>query len=508
MNEQERTRINEANHELVSELEPKKVFEFFADISAIPRGSGNVSSMGDFLVNFAEKYDLVCQRDAIGNIIIRKPAQHMSSSCGVILQAHQDMVCVKNTDTEHDFFHDPIEFIRRGDWLCAKGTTLGADDGIGVALIMGILASRDIPHPSLEALFTVDEETDMKGAKSVKEEDLTGQTLINLDAEDLNIAYVSSAAGVSSVLDLPMERTKTVQPGRVHKTVILEGLFGGHSGIEINRARANAYVLLARFLTPAVQNGLDVAVHTFGPIDTHGADNAIPDRARACVSCAPEAVTELAALVKHWESIFRNEYRSSDGGIRLHMDNDSSDTTLPPLTEVCRDILLRTIQLLPLGPFRFIQTERLLETSYGELLVETSCNLGIACLEERKASLTLLARGSTHTVLDDLMQRISMLAAVSGGTLQITNRTPGWEMPEKLSPVQQLFQNQGLECKGVHAGLECGCLVEIFEKAGRHLDAIAIGPDLKDVHSPNERLHIGSVGTLWQQLLAVLSSLK
>lgn len=508
MNEQERTRINNANHELAKGLEPRKVFEFFADICAIPRGSGNMGKFGDFLVAFAERQGLASQRDATGNVIIRKPAQYMSSSHGVILQAHQDMVCVKNAEAEHDFSIDPIELLQKSGWLHAKGTTMGADDGIGVALALGILADQEIPHPPLEALFTVDEETDMKGAKAIRAEDLRGDTLINLDAEDLNIAYVSSAAGVALALELPLEREREPRAGWVCKKILLDGLLGGHSGIEINRARANAYVLLARFINAASKKEPGISVHFFGQNGAHGADNAIPDRACARVSIAPDATAGLTALAQHWEAVFRNEYRSSDPNIRLRVEDDDTDTPLLPMTMASSDKLLRTVQLLMLGAFRFIQTGDLMKIPYGELLVETSCNLGIVSMEENIASLTLLARGSTQSVLDDLVERIAMLATTSGGRLRVTNRTSGWEMPKAPTPVQLLFQSQGLECKGVHAGLECGCLIEIFEKSGRNLDAISIGPDLKDVHSHQERLHIGSVGELWRQLLAVLAALK
>lgn len=503
--------VDARNHELVKNLAPASVFRFFAELSAIPRESGHTAGVADWLEDFARERKLEHSRDAVGNVIIRKPARHSQAVKGVILQGHQDMVCVKEASSGHDFRKDPIEFKIEGEWLKANGTTLGGDDGIGVALALAVLDSDKIPHPPLEALFTVDEETDMKGAKAVKAGQLNGETLINLDAEELNVAYISSAAGVTADLRLPLERESGKPEGPLFR-LTLDGLLGGHSGLEIHKARANAYVLLARFLEAAAAE-LDYGLHSLEQGAGRGADNAIPDRAVAVLSLRDAAgEKKLAALVKTWGETFQNEYRAADPGLRLGLAPAGKAEKLPEnlagaLKPDCRQRLLALLRLLPLGVFRFIQTGILLETKYGELLVETSCNLGIVRLESDSALLSLMARGSTASVLDDLMARILAAARLAGGSLEERNRIDGWEMPAKLTPVQELFSRQGLTCLGVHAGLECGCLVAEFLKEGRQLDAISVGPDLKDAHSPQERLHIASVEALWKQLLAVLEKL-
>ena len=516
MNEKNRQRINEANHKLVQDWQPTDVFRFFADLSAIPRGSGNVSAVADFLEDFAAKRsNLTAKRDATGNVIIYKGAQKSSTDQGVILQAHQDMVCVKTPETDHDFKTDPIEFVynKKDGCLRAKGTTLGADDGIGVALALAVLHDKDMVHPPIEAFFTVDEETDMKGAKAADANDFRAETktLINLDAEDIGIAYISSAAGASSTLTLPMRSPLLTTEKKEYRTVRISGLTGGHSGIEINKGRANAYVLLARFLREAVAPRLNFTLHTFEQGEGHGADNAIPDRAQAVVGLdsADEAktLTELAAT---WAGIFSNEYWESDGGLELQIVKaEKPADTNPALSPPSLELLLTTMRLLPLGVFRFIQNKKLMEKelAYKDLLVETSCNLGIVVLSEGEAKLTLLARGSTDSVLDDLMTRIKDLAQMAGGTLKITNRTSGWEYPAKSTEIQQLFEAEGLQCMGVHAGLECGCLVDIFKQNKRTLEAISVGPDLKFVHSPQEQLSREMVGVLWGQLQNVLAKL-
>ncbi|MCD8350917.1 MAG: beta-Ala-His dipeptidase [Planctomycetaceae bacterium] len=510
MTDDERNAIDKHNHTLVDGLPPDRVLEYFADLSFVPRGSGDVARAGVFLEELAKKNNLVAVKDATGNVIIRKPAQHSSSKHGVILQAHMDMVCIKTEETEHDFTSDPIELVLNGDELCANGTTLGADDGIGVAIAMAVLTNTEIAHPPLEALFTVDEETSMIGAENMDPAMLEGEVLINLDAEDLDTAYISSAAGIRSELVLPL-KTNPNAKSAAYCLVQIENLEGGHSGVEINRARANAYVLLARFLRAAAQEYPELNLHTFGPGSSNGKDNAIPAYAEAVVGLTSKHAAEhLVVMAKTWTEIFRNEYRSSDADCTVTIEaTDQPGDDSPALTAEGRDTLIRTVTLLPLGVYRFIQTDDLMDgtLTYADLLVETSCNMGIASLSGGMTQMTLLARGSTESVLEDLMERIAGLAALAGGEVRVGSTTRGWEMPAHLNRVQELFAAQGLTCLGVHAGLECGCLVDSFKKAGRTLDAISIGPDVKDVHTPKERLLCHSTVRLWEQLTAVLANL-
>ena len=510
MNEEDRGRIDKSNHDLVRGWVPAGVFRFFADLSAIPRGSGNVAAVADFLEAFARARNLESARDAVGNVIVRKSAQHASADRkGVILQAHQDMVCVKVAEIDHDFALDPVEFELYDGWLSAKGTTLGADDGIGVALALAALDDPDMSHPPLEALFTVDEETDMKGARAVKPESLRGETLINLDAEELHTVYISSAAGVNALLELPLAAAADAHRYAVYRAVRVEGLLGGHSGIEINKARANAYVLLARFLA-AASGAVDFALYTFERGEGHGADNAIPDRALAVVGLtSEEEARKLEKLSVEWAKIFQNEYRASDAGANLRVEPaERPGAATPALDAGSRDALLRVVRLLPLGVFRFVQTKDLMgEISYRDLLVETSCNMGIAKIENGLACLTLLSRGSTLSALEDLSNRIEDLARLAGGSVKTLGRSAAWEMSAEPTPVQGAFERLGLKGLGVHAGLECGFFVEAFGGAGRKLDAVSVGPDILDAHSPRERLRVDSVGVLWGQLTKVLAEM-
>lgn len=509
MDDTQRRNIIKRNNEIAESLQPESVFTLFAELSAVPRRSGHVEKVASFLAGFAERHKLLYSKDASGNVIIKKPAQNSASKTTVILQAHQDMVCVKASGIEHDFAADPIALVLDGDgWLRADGATLGADNGIGVALALAVLTDGQMSHPPVEALFTVDEETDMKGAKAVKPGDLSGNILINLDAEELHIAYVSSAAGASVLARLPRSRA----PERAPQTeqclkIRVGGLLGGHSGLEIHTARANAYVLLARFLTKAVDEGLRYSLYSLEQGEGGGAENAIPDRAEAVLGLPPDGNSEaFAALTKSMQAIFANEYRASDPGVRLEIQK-TAPPQAAPLTHAERDILLRVLRLVPLGVYRFAQVEGFTALPYEELLVESSCNLGIVAIDAEGTTLNLLARSSTASVLDDLLRRIEDVIAMAGGSFQITNRTQGWEMPAAATALQRLFEQQGLKCKGIHAGLECGCLVSAFKDAGRTLDAISIGPRIKDAHSPKERLEISSVATVWEQLRAVLKAL-
>lgn len=514
MSDDKRERVIKANLEVVGSYRPQSVFRFFADVSAVPRESGDIARCADFLEKFAEEHNLQCSRDETDNIVISKPGTKSSSCSGVILQAHQDMVCVKVKDSAHDFTKDPIEFVDAGDgFLRADGTSLGGDDGIGGALALAVLASSGIPHPPLKALFTVDEETDMKGAEAVTvdflydpndKDDFCCDTLINLDAEDLNIAYVSSAAGVGFTLTLPLEREDLAQAPQTMRLVSVEGLTGGHSGLEINKGGANAYVLLARFLAAASQ----CALFSFSQEEGHGADNAIPDRAFALVGLNSEDdAKKLDAAAAAWTETFKNEFRVSDPDARVRCAATPTPQKQKPLKPASKNALLNVVRMLPLGVFRFIQSKELSTIKYDDLLVETSCNLGTVAMGDDQVLMRFMARGSTESVLDDYMGRIAALAETTGCVLDVHNRTAGWEMAAESTRVQSLFQKQGLDLLGVHAGLECGCLVQTFRAAGKKLDAISVGPDLKDVHSPNERLKINTVEPLWNQLLAVLKEL-
>lgn len=495
-----------ANANLVKNLKPDKFFHYFAGMAAIPRSSGNTIKVADYLVDFAKQRGFEYSRDGVGNVIIRKPEQRSSSSETVILQAHQDMVCVKTPENTHDFDTDPITLVLDGDWLRADGTTLGADNGVGLAMILAILDSDDLPHPALEGLFTVDEETTMAGAQAVRAEQLAGDILINIDAEDIGYAYVSCAAGATYTLSLPVSREENIAQ-QSHARIILEGLKGGHSGVEINQARANAFVLLGRFLTAALQNGIPLGLSDLNNGSVPGKDNAIPSHAEAIVSLETDAgLADLTRLAQEMEPVFRNEFRVSDPGVVIRAEKTDC-AEHPPLKPESASRFLDAIALIPHGPVRFLQDGECMKKPYDELLVETSNNLGVVWMDAGDARMRVMARGSVASSLEELENRIAAVARRSGGSARLEGRTDGWEMAAPPSPVQVLFRNIGWKLVGVHAGLECGTLVETFRKEGRVLDSISIGPDVRNGHTPQERLDISSVQKCWNDLTGILGEL-
>lgn len=494
------------NPDPVVSLRPAGVFRFFAELSAIPRCSGNTGAVADYLEEFARRRGLASFRDATGNVIIKKPAQASSSGATVILQAHQDMVCLKKPDNGHDFAADPIRLVVDGDWLRADGTTLGADDGAGMAMLLAVLDDPGISHPPLEGLFTVEEETTMAGIKAVRADQLAGDILINLDAEETGSAYVSCAANSFRALRLPLER-EAPRSGNAYLRLTVGGLRGGHSGVEINRGRANAFVLAARFLSAALERGIDFGLCSLDNGSVPGKENAIPAQAEA-VLCAgtPEAAESLRELAREWEGIFRNEFRASDPGARIAVEAlEGRDD--PPVTGASLEKLVAAIRLAPLGVSRFIQYPDLLERPYGEVIVETSCNMGIVRLDAGEARLHFMTRGSVATAMDEAEARLTALAALAGGEMEESDRTDGWEMASPPGRVQGMFRELGWRLVGVHGGLECGTLVETMRRAGRTLDAISIGPEIDGAHTPDEKLRIDSVAPCWNGLLKVLAEL-
>jgi aminoacyl-histidine dipeptidase len=495
-----------ANANLVKNLKPEKFFHYFAEIAAMPRSSGNTAKVADYLADFASRRGLECTRDSIGNVIIRKPAQNSSSAQTVILQAHQDMVCVKTPESTHDFDADPLSLVLDGDWLRADGTTLGADNGVGLAAILAILDSGDLSHPALEGLFTVDEETTMAGIKAVRADQLAGNILINIDSEDIGEAYVSCAAGRTYTLSLPVSRQKSTT-GHSYARVVIEGLRGGHSGVEINQGRANAFVLLGRFLATAMQDDVPFGLCDMNTGPVPGKDNAIPSHAEAVVSVETDTgLVALAQLAQEMTPMFHNEFRVSDPGVAVRVEK-ATGAELSPLTAESASRLLDAMMLMPLGAIRFIQDTERMEKPYGELLVESSNNLGIVTMDTGEAHIKVMARGSVASSLAELENKIAAVARRCGGSVFLNGRTDGWEMVSPPSPVQELFKSIGWRLLGIHAGLECGTLVEAFRREGRTLDAISIGPDVKGGHTPQERLGTSSVQKCWDDLTEVLGKL-
>lgn len=476
----------------IQSLAPQKVWNHFYSLTQIPRPSGFMKPITEFLLDFGKGLGLESFTDEVGNVIIRKPATPgMENRKGVILQAHMDMVPQKNNDTVHNFETDPIETYIDGDWVKAKGTTLGADDGLGVAAIMAILEDQTLKHGPLEALITKDEETGMYGAFGLKPGTLNGEIMLNLDSEDEGELYIGCAGGMDVTASLEY---KEVEPeeGDVAVKVTLKGLRGGHSGLEINEGRANANKLLVRFLREAV------ASYEARLASWQGGNmrNAIPREAHAVVTIPAENEEELLSLVKYCEDLFNEEF----GAIETPISFKAERVELPKgeMPEEIQDNVIGAIFACQNGVMRMIPSV--------PDIVETSSNLAIITIGGGKAEIKILARSSSDSMKEYLTTSLESCFSMAGMKVELTGGYSGWQ-PDVNSPIlhamkESYKQQFGIEpaVKVIHAGLECGIIGA--NVAG--LDMISFGPTLRSPHSPDERAYIPSVSKFYDFLVATL----
>ncbi len=465
---------------VLSHLEPGNVFRFFEELSRIPRESGHTDAVSAWVEDFARARGLRCRRDELGNVVIWKDASPgYEGHPAVILQGHTDMVCVQAPGTDHDFEKDPLTLVLDGDWLRAENTTLGGDDGAAVAMMLALLDDDAIPHPPIEAVFTVDEEIGLLGAAGLDCSDLEGRMLINLDSEDEGVLTVGCAGGARCdlTLSLPMRPAS----GKLC-TLELTGLPGGHSGAEIHKNIPNANRVLAQCLQALPDARL---VSLYGGEQ----DNAIPDRARA-VFVLPEDQTENAPEKFH-------ELTSGAACSFTWAGHAPADALSPEDTR-------RAVSLILSAPNGVQAMEPDLP---GQ--VRTSLNLGILRLEEGKLRLTWSVRSSAGAEKEKLIGALKALADGCGGTFSRRGDYPAWEY-RPASRLRDVMVRVCRERTGkepvvetIHAGLECGLLAQKLPG----LDAVSIGPDMRDIHSPRERLSIPSVRRTWEYLLAVLAQL-
>lgn len=484
-------------------LEPAECFRWFSEIAQIPRCSHNEKAVADYLVAFAEQRGLAVVRDAANNVCIKKPASGgMEAAPGVILQGHMDMVCVKKDGSCHDFAKDPIRLVVDGDTLRADGTTLGADNGIALAYILALLDSDDIPHPALEAVITVEEETGMGGAVVFDAAVLSGRYFINLDSEEEGVFCVSCAGGGRSTVSLPIQ-TDAVKaaPDSAFFSITLGGLAGGHSGIEIHKERGNANRLMGRVLAHLCGKYDCRLAHIAGG----SAMNVIPSDCTAFVRLGCDAKTlneELAVL----QATFKDELKAADGaGLRLAAA--PADKVLAVFTKECTDKAVAALLLIPHGVMGMdlnITDQR---------LVETSSNLGVVAVENGLVVFTCLTRSSVGSKKDFVYDQIRTVAECIGAEIAAFGDYPAWAFsPESklrgvfLETYRALFKKEA-KVEGVHAGLECGLFFEKFHELGREVDFIALGPDITGAHTVNEAVSIRSVGNIWMLLKETLRAL-
>ncbi|MDO5010105.1 MAG: aminoacyl-histidine dipeptidase [Intestinibacter bartlettii] len=473
------------------------VFKYFEEISKIPRGSGNEKEISDYLVKEGRRLNLETIQDETLNVIIKKEASPgYENAPGVILQGHMDMVCEKNKDVEHDFTKDPIKLQVKGNYLYADGTTLGADNGIAVAMGLALLACDDVPTPKLEVLFTVNEEISMEGAMNLDGSLFDGRYIINLDSEEEGRITVSCAGGVTAIVNIPKE-LKDIDKKQAY-VISIKGLKGGHSGIEIDKERANSNLLMGRIL-----NKLSNSNIKYDLISISGGlkNNAIPREAEAIVTLDSNDEKNAKEVIESMLEIFKNEFKTSDPSIVVEM-HKIDEVHERALSEQVQDKVIKVLNLMP----RNIQTM----SADIEGLVESSTNLGVVVTENENIKFEFATRSSVKSLKDDLNDRMKLLCDAIGVELILEDDYPEWEY-KKDSKLEQICVDTYKELNGknpeivaIHAGLECGLLLDAIQGA----QAVSIGPNLFDVHTPDEHIDILSTERTWDFLVNILANIK
>lgn len=476
-------------------LKPEKVWKYFAKISKIPRGSKNEAAISAYVLETAKSLGLEAQLDAVGNVVVRKPGTPGRENVPImILQGHLDMVCEKNEDKVHDFTKDPIELVREGNIIRANGTTLGADNGIAVATSLALMEEKEIEHGPLEFLFTVDEETGLTGAANLAPDSLQGRTLLNLDSEEEGELYVGCAGGRNTYGAWEPEWEK---PGEkfVPLQIVVKGLKGGHSGLEIDKGRGNAIKILTRVLL-ALQD-LDAHVSSI-----HGGNksNAIPREAAALVFVPLKKKEEAANLAAAWNETLRAEICSVEPDLQISLTEAAEVPKAKILNKSLQRKILRTLAAMSHGVTK-MSTE-------VPGLVETSTNLAIISTEKKEIKVVTSQRSSVASEIDEICQTVRSIFQLGGAEVQHTDGYPGWK-PNLESPILKLarasyFSLYGKEpeVKAVHAGLECGIIGEKYPG----MDMVSFGPTMTGVHSPDEKIFVDTVEKFWDYLMALLKN--
>lgn len=476
----------------VRNLEPKELWNHFADLNAVPRPSKKEERVIQFMIDFGKSLGLETKTDAIQNVIIKKPASPgMEDRKTVILQSHLDMVHQKNSDTVFDFDTQGIEMIVDGDWVRANGTTLGADNGIGVATIMAVLASSEIKHPAIEAMFTIDEETGMTGAMQLDGSNFDGEILLNLDTEDDDELSIGCAGGIDSNTKYQYEQT-AVENGSVYLTIAIRGLLGGHSGMDIDKGRGNANKLMNRIL----YHLLSLEKFQLISIDGGSLRNAIPRESTAVIAVAKDAKNAVINAIEEMVATLKEEYKSIEKALTIQVTEEGAGENALKHEELIK--VLNVLYSVPNGVFRM--------SPDIEGLVETSSSLARVILKDGLFVTQSLQRSSVESTKSDVANAIRTSFEVAGMSVVQTGDYPGWQPnpnSEILNLMHQMYVkrfNEEPQIKACHAGLECGIL-------GKHLpgvDMISFGPNIRAAHSPDEKVQISSVQKFWGFFLEVL----
>ena len=476
-------------------LEPKPVWQIFGAMAAIPHGSGDEAAIQAMFKKWAADRNLECKEDKVGNLLITIPGtKGLEKKKPVLIQGHVDMVCEKNSDTKHDFEKDPIKLLVKGDWVTADGTTLGADNGIGVAMGLALADDKKAKHGPIEVLLTVDEERGLTGAANVQPGWIKSTRMINLDSEEDAAMFMGCAGGRDSVISLTLKGGKAPKD-MVGRKIVLKGLNGGHSGLDIHTGRGNANKLLARALHYAA-NCMTVRVQQF---DGGMLRNAIPREAEARVLVPADKARDFKKLVDGFLSQVKvEELIGADDGFEWRVGACKVEKAWS-VGETHR--LLCLLTAIPHGVLAMSRTI--------DGLVESSTNLGVVKTKGNKVAITCCSRSSAMSYLNYLAGQHKALAGMAGATINQPEGYPGW-MPNPASPIlkvtvakyEKLFKVKP-ELKAIHAGLECGLLLENYPK----MDIVSFGPNIEGAHSPDEKVQISSVQKIWKLFTAVVEEL-
>lgn len=481
----------------ISHLEPKEVFSYFEEITKIPRGSGNEKGISDFLVDFAKKNNLEVIQDKAMNIIIKKPGtQGYESAPTVIIQGHMDMINEKNKGTEHNFDKDPLKLRILDDMIYATGTTLGADNGVAIALAMAILTSKNIPHPPIEVLITTGEETGMGGAMALDANNLNGRLLINIDSEEEGKLLVSCSGGIRTTQKLPI-KWEDADSSKIPYLLSVRDLKGGHSGMEINKGRGNSNKILGRILND-ILNEIDFCLKE---VNGGSKMNAIPREADAVIMINSIDASKLEEKVANWNTILKNELRTPDPDVNIVIEK-LNEKIQKVFSKDTKANTIASLVLIPNG----IQSMSMDIPG----LVESSTNLGVVITTNSAVEFQSAIRSSVRSLKYGILNQSKMAAKILGAELIGDSDYPEWQYnpDSKLRTLFEKVYNEKFrrspEITAIHAGVECGLFGEKMEG----LDMISIGPNLYDVHTPDEHMSISSTQRTWEYLVAVLKEMK
>lgn len=478
-------------------LKPALLWKYFAEISKIPRGSKNEKKISTYVFETAKKLGLEAKQDKSLNVVVKKPASPGKEGVpSICLQGHLDMVCEKNKETVHDFEKDPIELVRKGNILMANGTTLGADNGVAVATNLAIMEDRSLVHGPLEFLFTIDEETGLTGANSLKPGFVQSKALMNLDSEEEGAIYVGCSGGrnTNGVWKVVFENAPAKS---VPVVVRVKGLKGGHSGLEIDKGRGNSIKIINRVLFALSK--VDARIST---IEGGNKSNAIPREAEALVFIPKNNVKKAKSIVEEWNRTIKAELATAEPDLAVILEEVTGMKKGKVLKKNLQTMLCQTISALPHGVVK-------MSADIPEL-VETSTNVAIIRTEKGKLELTTSQRSSVASEIDEIVHTVGSIFTLGGAKALYAEGYPGWKpnldsriLKNAKSTYKSLYGKEP-EVKAIHAGLECGIIGEKYPG----MDMVSFGPTLEGVHSPDEKIHIDTVEKFWNFLLAILRNVN